>query len=340
MIDNKHQQFENAAKKVGLVFLGGSNLDVSDQMNHFKIWLKENKNAEMGFMENHIEVRTNPQILLPGAQSALCFGFNYNHDCQQDSRAKSAKYACYKDYHKMIKKKLNAFVEQNFSDESKNHFRICIDTLPVLERAITANSSGFIGKNTCYIHPEHGSFMLLGLILCKTNFSQSSYDKPNPNQRTKLGGCGTCKRCQIHCPTGALDQEYKLDARKCISYWTIEHRGEIPLDFWPHLKHNYFGCDICQNVCPYNRQKETSNLEVHRDSKLSLEEIALMNQTQYEQWFGGTPMTRAKISGLKRNALIALAQHDPKKSREIAAVLSKSVDEVVKNTAIKVLEII
>ena len=127
-------------------------------------------------------------------------------------------------------------------------------------------------------------------------------------KRTELGGCGSCKRCQVHCPTNALSKEYELDANLCLSYWTIESRGTIPEKYWKWFEYYYFGCDICQLVCPYNRGDLQFPKEewIRLKDEVDLYEVSIMDQKFYEQTFGGSPMTRAKIHGLRRNALIAL----------------------------------
>ena len=129
------------------------------------------------------------------------------------------------------------------------------------------------------------------------------------DRKTKQGGCGPCRLCQDECPTGALSTDYVIDARRCLSYWTIEHRGTIPEEFWPHLARYVFGCDICQLACPYNvRAERTAPPDDFRQRELpALFETAVMDQAQIERYFGGSPMTRAKRGGLRRNALIALA---------------------------------
>jgi epoxyqueuosine reductase len=188
---------------------------------------------------------------------------------------------------------------------------------------------GFIGKNTCFIHPDHGSFMLIGEILLSR---QLSFSDPaatvDPNQRSENGGCGSCRRCQVHCPTGALDQDYKLDARKCLAYWTIEHRGTIPFEFWPHLPTYVFGCDLCQLACPYNRKASLTQEAIRSDLlHPDLFALATMSQQHYEAWMGGTPLTRAKREGLRRNALIAMAvTRDERLSEACAAVNTEDAD--------------
>ena len=190
-----------------------------------------------------------------------------------------------------------------------------------------------------FIHPDRGSFFLLAEVLCCLELEFDRKIQVNPKTRTKLGGCGTCRRCQVHCPTGALSKDYILDANKCIAYYTIEHRGPIPVEFWQGLKRYFFGCDICQLVCPYNKTSEVVDLAGLKKSGFPrLSEIALMDQKQYEEWFGGTPMTRAKKDGLRRNSIICMVvNHDPEFAR-IKGMLSNDASDLVKRTIEQITE--
>ena len=179
--------------------------------------------------------------------------------------------------------------------------------------------------------------MLLGELLTTLQLPTSGGIEKNfsPNLRTKEGGCGTCRRCQVHCPTGALDEDYRIDARKCLAYWTIEHRGPIPEEYWPGVGRYIFGCDICQIVCPYNRQASSKASEELLKIRTTppLFEIATMSQPQYERLFGGTPMTRAKRTGLMRNALIAMTvTKHPKLEEAMSLVQERNEGDVINAT--------
>jgi epoxyqueuosine reductase len=220
-------------------------------------------------------------------------------------------------------------------------YRVVVDSAPVLERALAARAQhGFIGKNTCFISANHGSFFLLAEILFSASLPDEVGNAVDPSKRSNDGGCGTCKRCQVNCPTGALDSDYRLDANRCISYWTIEHRGVVPTAIWPWFKHYYFGCDICQLACPYNRKATHSShvSELKLKEQPPLADIATMDQNFYEATFGGTPMTRAKREGLMRNALIAMAvTNDPKLSGVLKVIAEDgAMPEVVQQTALQV----
>lgn len=301
----------------------------------------------MDFLTRNQDLRADPSKLLPGAKSALVFGFNY----YQGDRAtyyrstpepRVAQYARLRDYHRFLKDcctKIGAACHTQASN-----FRVLVDSAPVLERAIARKSgSGFIGKNTCFISPTHGSFVLLAEILSTEIEPQphaSSPDPIDPNQRSARGGCGTCQRCQVHCPTGALDSAWQLDANRCLSYWTIEHRGTVPFEYWPHFKLYWFGCDICQLVCPWNRHATVAHrTDLARiTEKLNLAEVATMDQPSYERMFGGSPMTRAKIAGLRRNALIAMAVTGHVELPQVLRLTAQDPDPVLVATTAQVQE--
>ena len=178
-----------------------------------------------------------------------------------------------------------------------------VDTGPVLERELAAASGlGAVGKNTCLLHPEAGSWFFLGQIL--TSLDLEPLDQPLADQ------CGSCNRCLQACPTGALQSAYELDANLCISYWTIEHRGEIPAEMRPLLGDWVFGCDVCQEVCPHNEgalpaSEPDFDLRGER-RQLSLGALLRLDTEGYRRLFRGSPMKRAKERGLKRNAIVAM----------------------------------
>lgn len=328
----------------GLHFFGISDLNVSRDFQWYQEWIDESRNGSMDWMKNHLKIREKPALLLVNAQAALSFGFPYSLGDRWslgiNDGPRIAQYARLKDYHKFLRVKLDRVklaLEQHLSPAIFD-WRITVDSAPLLERAVAANSGGaFVGKNTCVIHAQKGSFFLLGEILTSRalHVPEKAAVESRHKPRTKNGGCGTCKRCQVHCPTGALDQDYRIDARKCLSYWTIEHRGEIPLEYWPWIGRYIFGCDICQLVCPYNRpghpSPEAQSLETIKSTP-DLIDMILMDQRRYEELFGGTPMTRAKRSGLRRNALIAaIVTKDPRLDMHVES-LKLDDDPVIRGT--------
>ena len=298
--------------QLGLHFLGTVRLEVESDFQNFKQWISLKKHAGMHFLEKNHELREDPRLLLEGVQTAVVFGLPYYRGDRINDKGppKIAQYARMTDYHKQIWKSGEYLMDRIHQECVGEQFgRVVVDSAPILERAMAKRTGGgFIGKNTCFISPKEGSFFLLGEVLTTALLPVSDYIAIDPKKRTKDGGCGSCKRCQVHCPTGALDKDYQLDANRCLAYWTIEHRGLIPERFWPYLKTYWFGCDICQLVCPYNRGIKKAQIKDNQKRSFpDVFDVAVMNQKEYEKYFGGTPLTRAKISGLRRNALIALA---------------------------------
>jgi epoxyqueuosine reductase len=327
-MENISLSLKNSLEKKGLKFLGVVSLDCRRDFDRFSQWLEEKKHGGLSFLENNNQLRRDPSLLLPGAQAAVIVGMPYQQAEQwpmESEMPRVAQYARFRDYHQLLRK-MCAEVLKVTSGYQESEWRVCVDSAPVLERALASKSgSGFIGKNTCFIHPQHGSFLLLAELL--TTLALPVEDKNGTD------GCGSCSLCQVHCPTDALSKDYEIDSRRCLSYWTIEHRGTIPEEFWPWLSKYYFGCDICQIVCPYNQ--EASNRippSVELKSYPELFEVATMDQESYERHFGGTPLTRAKRTGLIRNALIAMKVTNHSRLSDAMARVSEDPDPMLQAT--------
>jgi epoxyqueuosine reductase len=335
-------------KDHGLFYLGQAPLDVAQDFRWFEKWLAEGRQADMQYLEKYLEVRKDPKKLLDGAKSALVFGLPYylGDKWQRGpghATPQIAMYARLLDYHKVVKKILTDLMEDlktRFVELERESYRVTVDSAPLLERAVTASTGqGFIGKNTCYIHPKLGSFLLLGEIIVTWGIDDAAASETpkrvDASKRTPLGGCGSCKRCQVHCPTGALDQDYQIDARRCLSWWTIENRGPIPEEYWKWIGQYMFGCDICQLVCPWNRGLEvsphtTSLLKI--SNNLDAYEVAVMDEKKYLELFAKTPATRAKKDGLVRNALIALHVRGDPRIDSAMLHLDDDPSEVIRHT--------
>lgn len=304
---------QDLLERQGLVFLGVVSPDTSDDFQKYREWLQDGNHGNLFYLEKNQDCRKHAKNALKEVQSVIVFGLPYAPDeawpMLKEESARVAAYARFADYHELMKKAAESAMEEwEKCQSSESRWRVAVDTVPLLERAFAKKSgTGFIGKNTCFIHEERGSFLLLGEILTSTPFPLS--------ERTSDLSCGSCTLCQVECPTGALNKDYQIDVRKCLSYWTIEQRGPIPEEFWPGVGKYWFGCDICQLVCPFNQAAKNSQLSssIHRNTYPSLFEVAVMNEAQYEKYFGGTALTRAKRNGLRRNALIAMAVNkDPR----------------------------
>lgn len=348
---------KSLAEKRGLLFFGVADLNVTQDYAWYEQWIEEGRHAGMDYLARNLPVRANPSLLLDNAKTAWVFGLPYYlgdrwQRGDTNARPKIAMYARIKDYHKILKTELDALFSEllnviGFDDSLTPQYRVTVDSVPLLERALAANTkAGFIGKNTCVIHPKRGSFFLLGEVISTWNPEiASSAATPaletRHRERTSDGGCGSCKRCQVHCPTGALDRDYQIDARKCLSWWTIENRGLIPKEFWPWIGRYVFGCDICQLVCPWNRGVEVSKLaerHLRIPADVDLLSVATMTQAVYEQMFGGTPATRAKREGLIRNALIAMHVRGDNRLQHAFDILATEPAEVILGTILAIRE--
>jgi len=312
--------------------------------DRFTRWISNKNHGSMTWIENHLPQRRDPSLVEENCNRAILIGIPYFIPPSRVQReglkntSKVASYARYEDYHKFVSRTGKAICEDlkcRFDPEGLYKWRPVSDSIPMLERSLHSQyTRSFVGKNTMVIHPQRGSWYLLMEILTSYPFESTPVQPIATHARTINGGCGTCRRCQVHCPTGALDKDYVLDASKCLSYLTIEHRSIIPLKFWKHFSKYWYGCDICQNVCPYNRAaKVGSPMALKFDVETDLWDLVQMSQPSYERWFGGTPMTRAKRNGLRRNAFIAMAALGDPRLSEAIQCLSGDEDPMLVDTA-------
>jgi len=263
-------------------------------------WLNQNYHGAMSYMENHFDKRVDPTRLVPGSKSVISLMYNYYTEEQQEdpTAPKIAMYAYGKDYHKVVKKKmiqLFKWMQESFGEIDGRCF---VDSAPVLERDWARRSGlGWVGKHTLLISPKSGSYFFLGEIICDLELE---YDHPIKDH------CGTCTRCIEACPTDAISPEgYLMDGSKCISYLTIELKNEIPEEFSSQMKNWMFGCDICQQVCPWNRFSKPHNEEkfVPKDEllKMTKQEWKELSEDVFDKLFEGSAVKRTKYKGLKRN---------------------------------------
>jgi len=267
---------------------------------HLREWLSEGRHGEMGYMANHFEKRLDPSKLVDNARSVISVILNYfPADFQKDKKAPVvAKYAYGLDYHFVIKDKLNEllnFIQNQISECEGRYFT---DSAPVLDRAWAREAGlGWIGKNSCLISPKSGSWIFIGELIVDLELD---YDKPFEHNR-----CGSCTRCIDACPTGAIISAGKIDSRKCISYHTIENRNEIPPKFKGKFHNRVFGCDICQEVCPWNRKASPCNITELKPKEEFVEMTAErwnnLDKSAFKRIFKGTPLERTGFERLKRN---------------------------------------
>jgi epoxyqueuosine reductase len=263
-------------------------------------WVEAGHAGTMGYLERRIEERLDPARVLPGVRSTVCVALNYYQGEPADPTWRPvARYAWGRDYHDVIGPRLERLAAR-LAEAAGARSRGYVDTGPLLERDLAARAGlGWVGKNTMLLHPDLGSWFFIGVLLTTADLVM---DEPLPDR------CGTCRACLDACPTGAFPEPYVLDSRRCISYLTIEHRGEIDSALRPAMAGWQFGCDVCQTVCPWNRKApESRHAEFRpRAPYPGAETVTAMADEEVRATFRGGAMLRAKPAGLRRNALIYL----------------------------------
>jgi epoxyqueuosine reductase len=337
--------------EAGLVALPHTNNERDAE--RFTEWIRAGRGGNMHYLSRTNEeqelVRARVATPFPWARSAIVCLASY-HTAQPKSTdpappdaAWIARYAWSSridaegkrrpsDYHKVLLKRLKALESRLKDDFGAFESRAYVDTGPVVERSLaTAAGLGWTAKNTCLIHPRLGSYVFLAVLL--TSFEAGPAQAPLmiPDR------CGSCRRCLDACPTNALDTPYQMDARRCISYLTIEHRGAIAPDLMAGMGRQVFGCDICQDVCPWNRKAPIAvdpELEARRELvNPALAELAALDEKSFEQKFNGSPVRRAGFVGLRRNIAIAMGNSGEQKFAPLLRTWEEAADEGLRGAA-------
>lgn len=291
---------KNKAKEFGFDNCGISKSDFLENDARFlEKWLKNNYQGEMQYMENHFDKRLDPRLLVEGSKSVISLMYNYfpEEEISTIDNLKISKYAYGEDYHEVIKEILRTMVTELQEEIGEFQFRIFVDSAPVLERSWARKSGlGWIGKNANLISKKRGSFFFLAEIICDLDLV---YDFETTDH------CGSCRKCIDACPTNAIVSDKIVDGSKCISYATIELKNEIPDYFNDKLEDWMFGCDVCQDICPWNRfsvphqqVKFQPNDALKNFRKNDWQEIT---HELFSEIFRKSPVKRAKFAGLKRN---------------------------------------
>ncbi|MEY4292859.1 MAG: hypothetical protein RIQ61_1257 [Bacteroidota bacterium] len=300
MLSNK-QRIEQEALRLGFMSVGFAKADfLEEDAIRLESFLKNNYHGKMSYLENHFDLRVDPRKLVPNAKSVITLLLNYYPNESQDINSpKIAKYAWGMDYHDVIKEKLKAlfaYINQHIGQIDGRGF---VDSAPVLERT-WANKSGlgWIGKNGNLINKQAGSFFFIATLICDLEL------EPDPTFKTDH--CGTCTRCIDACPTDAIIDNKKIDASKCISYLTIELKDQLIPDAFEGKMDNWlFGCDVCQDVCPWNRFSKPHTEQAFTAHKeilnLSSQEWEALEESTFNTLFKHSPLKRSKWKGLQRN---------------------------------------
>ena len=300
--EQRHSDLIRAeAHRLGFEFVGFARAErLNDAARRLEQWLSQGAHGRMAYMANHFDMRVDPTLLVPGAKTLICLTFNYhNPEKQHDPDApRISQYAYGEDYHFVVKDKLKAllaFMREQIGDIDGRCF---VDCAPVLEREWAQRAGlGWNGRHTLTIHPRRGSYFFLAEIICDLPLV---YDDPVRDH------CGTCRRCIDACPTQAIAPEgYFLDASRCISYLTIELRDEIPAEFKGKMDNWAFGCDVCQEVCPWNRfaqRHQEPAFEPHPELLgMTKRDWQEMTEAVFGRVFKKSAVKRVKYAGLMRN---------------------------------------
>jgi len=279
--------------------------------------------------DRRAEVRNDPRALLPSARSIICVGKLYNGpqpystEFRNSELAWISRYAWGDDYHDVLRSGLERLAGR-LLEIAPFEYKICVDTAPLLERSYArAAGLGWIGKNTCLINQQSGSWFFLGELLTSLDLEP---DSPPPDR------CGTCTRCIDACPTAAIVPDgpgYTLDSRLCISYFTIELRTAISPGQRSKISNHVFGCDICQDVCPWNRRSPVSSAFEARHLAPPLEKLAALSEQDFRDLFRSSPVRRAKYAGFLRNVAVAMGNARSEKFREPLQKLAQSPEPLI-----------
>ena len=337
------------ALELGFDLVGVTGAEPSAFAEEYRDWIAQGYAGEMEYLTRNLHRRLDPRELVPNAQSIIVVGMNYYTDAEEGpgtpppdpDRALFARYARGDDYHDVMTARLREllrFLQSQAGPEAEG--RVYVDAGPILEREVAQRAGlGWFGKNTLLINTRRGSYFFLGEIV--TNVALE-FDAP------ALGGCGTCTRCLDACPTDAILAPYKVDSRRCLSYLTIELKGAIPDAFHAALSasgNRIYGCDICQEVCPFNQRRSAPTDDPAFQSRdvtvnSSVTGLLYLTEEEFREKFKGSPVKRAKRRGLLRNAVTALSTRD---DAEAVAALEHALHDsepLVREAAAQALETI
>jgi epoxyqueuosine reductase len=291
------------ARELGFDLVGIASAEPSRYRDHLRNWLDAGHAGTMEYLARRFDERVDVGTYLPGAASVVCVAMSYHTPLEElpeeGSHGRIARYALGDDYHEVMKPRLYQLADWLREQVPEAQTRCGVDTPPILERELAARAGiGWVGKNTLVIHPGLGSWLLLGEIVTTV---------PLPTDAAMTDHCGSCRRCIDACPTQAITQPYQLDASRCISYLTIEHRGgDIATELREKIGDWLYGCDVCQDVCPHNAHAAESSEPVFKPrfptGSLNVQDVQAWGDEDYARNLRGSAMKRVKLPVLKRNA--------------------------------------
>lgn len=299
-IARKSTWIKAKAEELGFTACGIAQADfLEKEASDLEKWLKQGRHGEMAWMENHFDLRTDPKKIVPGAKSVISLTLNYFPEEERKGKYKFSKYAYGRDYHKVLKKKCKVLLNAMQSEFGEIDGRAFVDSAPVMDKAWAQKAGlGWVGKHTNLLNKHQGSFFFIAEIICDLELE---YDQPVADH------CGTCTKCLDACPTDALTAPYEIDGSKCISYYTIELKEQIPEEVKGNFENWVFGCDICQDVCPWNTKStphSTPEFQINEQfNGLSDRDLEEITEEVFDKTFTGSAIKRTKIEGLKRNIL-------------------------------------
>ncbi|HEU0152615.1 MAG TPA: tRNA epoxyqueuosine(34) reductase QueG [Arenimonas sp.] len=317
------------SRELGFQQLGVAGIALGEDEAHLRRWLDEGLHGRMDYMARHGDLRARPAELVPGTLRVLSVRMDYGtgdddaawRTLDQGDRAYVARYALGRDYHKVMRNRLQKLADRIAAEIGPFGYRAFVDSAPVLERALARDAGlGWIGKHSCLINRDAGSWFFLGEILT---------DLPLPVDAPASAHCGTCSRCITVCPTGAIIAPYRVDARRCISYLTIELKESIPEDLRPLVGNRIFGCDDCQLACPWNkfavRHEQPDFQPRHALDDIALADLFAWDEATFLQRTEGSAIRRTGHAGWLRNIAVALG-NAPTTPEVLAALASRRDD--------------
>lgn len=336
MRESLSRLIKDKGKSLGADLVGIAPARPFPEAEHYRRWVEAEMHGTMGYMAKDPEGRMDITRWFSPARSVVLLGFSYSGPSPDPVSphptlpplGRIARYALGQDYHDVLKEKLQELLGWVQSIRPEAEGKPFVDSSAVLERLYARYAGiGWIGKNTMLLSPKIGSyFFLTGLA---TNL-ELDYDQPMPDH------CGSCTRCLEACPTEAFPKPYTLDASKCIAYFTIEHRGSIPEEFRKPIGDWVFGCDICQEVCPWNRFSvvgRVREIQPEREPLLALEDLARLTPEEFRERFGPTALSRARHRGLMRNALLAMGNSGERRFVPILKAFAEDPDPILREQA-------